>query len=149
MKFFKRHPEMLLELMPDGVNLQVAPTNQKSLSKRGQCMIPELGIVPPQSGLFGLNTSSNHNRKKSHGDLRHMNNSFNRQSLNPTVAKFSNPSNFAQKVNNTPSDGSNLNSAKNYFKPSTANEYHTPNFIGDKQIVGAANKTVYKVRLAT
>jgi hypothetical protein len=141
MKFFKKHPEMLLELMPDGMNMQINSQNkQKVSSKRGQTMIPELGVVPPQqSGPFGFN--SNHNRKKSHGDLNNTNNSFKRETLNPTVAKFSNPSTFPQRVSDTPSETYNITSNKNKFKPNTPNEYQTAKFLENNTV----NKSDYKV----
>ena len=59
MKFFKQNPNMLLEMMPDSMYQQDADIKSyktlnmhyKALSRKGKSMIPDLGVVPPQSSL--------------------------------------------------------------------------------------------------
>ena len=99
-------------------------------------MIPELGIVPPQSGHMGMKINDkNHMRKKSHGDIRLGNNSFNRQFLNPARTQFDKKSQLR---------------TMNNIKPATAheagfNEYNSPNFMPNIQEKAKGNNTVYKV----
>lgn len=75
MKFFKQNPNMLLEMMPDpmmqndtdGKTFKTLHTNSKALSRKGKSMIPDLGVVPPQSSI-GFNSYQQevtkiHNRK--------------------------------------------------------------------------------------
>ena len=138
MTYFNKNPESLLEFVPESTNFKFlnSKNHRKSHSKRGQCMIPELGIVPPQSGHIGLKYNNKaHNRKKSYGDIRNSNRSFNkRHLLNPTVAQFD--KNISQ-----------LKTIQN-MKPSTAKEaafleYNSPNFMPNIQ--KKMNNTVYKV----
>ena len=159
MKFFKKNPDMLLQLMPDNFNFGLVP-NKQSLSRKGQSLIPDLGVVPPQSGHIGLKRFENdmmHTRKKSFGELRKGQNplyKFQLNQPNPTVAKYTSNETLGLRQNNTPSDANKNKMSKlphHYFKPNTAanrtlNEYQTPNFMANN-IVKTVNKTVYKVRL--
>lgn len=160
MKYFKKNPEMLIELMPDNVNFSFAPT-KKSLSRKGQSMIPDLGVVPPQSGHLDLKKyelDATHKRKKSYGDLRNGSASYYKhhlQPMNPTVGKVAHKDAFNYQSNNTPSEASNnlpIKSQNNY-KPGTAairlgGEYQAPNFV-PSNLVNTVNKTVYKVSSLT
>ena len=48
--FMKQNPEIMLDLMPDNVNINFRENN-KTQHRKGYSMIPELGVVPPQSQL--------------------------------------------------------------------------------------------------
>ena len=58
MSFFKQNPNMLLDFMPDAMlqnndikSYKTLNMHNKALSRKGKSMIPDLGVVPPQSGL--------------------------------------------------------------------------------------------------
>lgn len=75
MAFFKQNPNMLLEMMPDSLiqhNQEIKPIktlsiNSKALSRKGKSMIPDLGVVPPQSSLsfnsYQQDAIKSHHRK--------------------------------------------------------------------------------------
>lgn len=130
MKYFSKNPKSLLDLVPEDSRSSVASkSQQKNHSRRGQCMIPDLGIVPPQSGV--VNKTGKHLRKKSYNGFEGSNTSLNRELMNPTVARFE----------------KNLKTI-NHVKPATANEasfneYSYPNFMPN--INQKVSSTMYKV----
>ena len=100
-------------------------------------MIPDLGVVPPQSGHIDLNyNNKSHNRKKSQGDIRQSNRSFNRHLLNSKGGQYDKSVHHLSTIQN--------------IKPSTAKESafiesNSPNFMPNIQ--KKMNSTVYKVSL--
>lgn len=150
LKYFKSHPEMLLEMMPENVHFKFQ--NKNSLHRKGQSLIPDLGVVPPQSGHLGPKQfEKEHLRNKSYGELRKAHNQMYNQQLNPIVAKYSAKDNINLRPNNTP-NGNPTKHQNPYFKPNTANqptgEYQTPSFLTNN-ILNTVNKTVYKVNLSS
>jgi hypothetical protein len=120
-------------------------------------MIPDLGIVPPQSGHLGLKKFEkeiNHNRKRSQGDLKANLHKLQKQQqlyqINPGQSKYS-ANDPMLRQNNTPSQTQFQKFTGNYFKPNTAvnrtDEFQSPSFI-PANIVQTVNKTSYKVRVS-
>jgi len=125
MKYFKKNPEMLLELMPEDVDVSFTH-KKKSQPRKGMSMIPDLDVVPPQSG---------HMRKKSYSNVRHPLKNYPDQTVLSQQQKKVTP----------------VKVPSHYFKPNTAinrtsEDYvsQTPSFL-TSNIVNTVNKTVYKV----
>jgi len=158
MTFLKQNPGVLLDLMPDNVDFDFRNDNQ-DFEHIGHSMIPDLGVVPPQSGQINKkikddNSMYSHYRKHSLGDSKFSADSYKNRGLLPikqSLSKLANGDKLMEKPHNTPSSSNKLylsNYSKPSIKPNTAtkavNDYQTPSFL-TSNIVNTVNKTVYKV----
>lgn len=163
MIFLKQNPEVLLEIMPEGMEFDFRAHNKSAYGKQGQVSIPDLGVVPPQAESITkqrqLNDSSavsnNINQNHSFGESKFSSDSYQKQSLYHISNTFTKPlqgEELLTKPHNTPNNNNkmwNSNISKKNMKPGTAanrtvNEYQTPSFL-TSNIVNTVNKTVYKV----
>ena len=154
--FMKQNPEILLDLMPDNVNINFRD-NDKTQHRKGHSMIPELGVVPPQSHLgsnkIGAEDDSmiSYRKKQSFGESKFSSDSYQKTSIFDISNKLKKNEDMIVKPHNNPHSSnrflpSNLN--RKPFKPNTANKIvdnnQTPSFLASN-ILSTVNKTVYKV----
>ena len=155
--FMKQNPEIMLDLMPDNVNINFRENN-KTQHRKGYSMIPELGVVPPQSQLgsnkMGIEDDSmiSYRKNQSFGESKFSSDSYHKPSIYNITNKLKKNEDMIVKPHNTPHNSNRFlsNNLNNPYKPNTANktinEHQTPSFLASN-IVNTVNKTVYKVKI--
>ena len=154
--FMKQNPEILLDLMPDNVDINFRENN-KTQHRKGYSMIPELGVVPSQSHLgsnkMGVEDESmiSYHKNQSFGESKFSSDSYQKPSIFNISSKLKKNEDMIVKPYNTPHSSNRFlssNLSTKSFKPNTAdktvNNYQTHSVLVSN-ILNTVNKTVYKV----